>query len=420
MAKNRPTTGIIHYSAPPIIGGVEAVIWAHAQVFNRHGYPVTVIAGRGDSQSLPEGTELIVIPEIDSQHPQILEASASLEQGVLPPNFDQLTDQLKRALEPLVSRFDNIIVHNVFTKHFNLPLTAALFQLIDAGAIRHCIAWCHDFTWTSPSSRIKVHPGYPWDYLRTYREDLVYVVVSNRRQKTLADLLACPPERVQVVYNGVDPSILLGPSDKGQALTDRLGLLESELNILMPVRVTKAKNIEYALHVVAALKDQGCSPRLVVTGPPDPHEPESMAYFHELQALRQSLDVEQEMRFVFESGPDPAEPLIISLDVVSELYRAADVLFMPSHREGFGMPVLEAGLMGVPVFSTAIPAAEEIGGSDIILFDTEEGPSRTAERILSWVNQDPISRFQRRTRRNYTWDAIFREKIAPLLANTGE
>jgi hypothetical protein len=60
----------------------------------------------------------------------------------------------------ILRRFDHLIVHNVFTKHFNLPLTAALFELLDAQRIPHCIAWCHDFTWTSPHSRSKVHAGY--------------------------------------------------------------------------------------------------------------------------------------------------------------------------------------------------------------------------------------------------------------------
>ena len=41
-------TAILHYSAPPVVGGVEAVISAHAEVFQRNGYPVTVVAGRGD------------------------------------------------------------------------------------------------------------------------------------------------------------------------------------------------------------------------------------------------------------------------------------------------------------------------------------------------------------------------------------
>jgi glycosyltransferase involved in cell wall biosynthesis len=286
---------------------------------------------------------------------------------------------------------------------------------LDAGKLRRCIAWCHDFTWTSPSSGSKVHPGYPWDLLRTHREDVTYVVVSGRRQRELAALLGCPAEQIHVIYNGVDPGALLGLSPVGSDLVTRLRLLESDLVVLMPVRVTRAKNIEYALHVVAALKARGCRPKLLVTGPPDPHDLDSMAYFEGLQALRRRLDVEEEMRFVFESGPGPDQHYTIGEQVVGELYRVSDVTFMPSHREGFGMPVLEAGLVGLPVICTNVPAAEEIGGEDVIVFDADESPDHLADRLLTWAEESHVHRLRRRVRQHYTWNAIFQRDIKPLL-----
>jgi glycosyltransferase involved in cell wall biosynthesis len=417
---NQPETAILHYAAPPVVGGVEAVIQAHARVFIQAGYPVTVIAGRGEGTALPSGADFVLIPEMDSQHPQVVQMSAMLEQGEVPPDFDGMVNQLIGSLTPTLSQFDNVIIHNVFTKHFNLPLTAALHLLLDADAIHHYIAWCHDFTWTSPSSRSEVHPGYPWDLLRTYRPDVTYVVVSQRRRRTLAALLGCSPEQIRVIYNGVAPDALLGLSPDGYDLVTRLGLLENDLVLLMPVRVTRAKNIEYGLQVVAALKAHGCRPKLIVTGPPDPHDAESMAYFQALQALRKQLDVEEEMRFVFESGPDPDQPYLIDEQVVGDLFRVSDVMFMPSHREGFGMPVLEAGLVGVPVVCTYVPAAEEIGDADVILFDAAEDPTHLARRILAWAEQSPVHRLRRRVRQNYTWRAIFHRDIKPLLEGEGD
>ena len=416
----QPETAILHYTAPPVVGGVEAVIRAHVRVFIQAGYPVTVIAGRGEEAALPPDASLVLIPEMDSQCSQIMQMSAMLEQGEVPSDFDGMVNQLIGTLTPVLSRFDNVIIHNVFTKHFNLLLTAALHLLLDAGKLRRCIAWCHDFTWTSPSSRSKVHPGYPWDLLRTYRPDVTYVVVSQRRQRTLAALLGCSPEQIPVIYNGVAPDVLLGLSAEGYGLATRLGLLESELVLLMPVRVTRAKNIEYALHVVAALKASGCRPKLVLTGPPDPHDEQSIAYFRSLQMLRRQLGVEEEMRFVFESGPDPDQPFFINGRVVGDLFRVSDVMFMPSRREGFGMPVLEAGLSGLPVVCTYVPAAEEIGGVDVILFDASEDPTHLAERILAWAEQSPVYRLRRRVRQNYTWRAIFHRDIKPLLDGKGD
>ncbi|NIV33878.1 MAG: glycosyltransferase, partial [Anaerolineae bacterium] len=257
MSITRPSVAILHYSAPPVVGGVEAVMLAHAQTLAQAGYPVTIVAGKGEAGVLPEGADLVLVPEINSQHAEIVRLSAQLEQGQVPPGFEAMRERLEEALTPILARFDNLIVHNVFTKHFNLPLTAALDRLLDGEDAPHCIAWCHDFTWTSPSSSSKVHPGYPWDLLRTQRPDVTYVVVSQRRQEELAKLFGCPADEVRVIYNGVDPQALLGLSPEGATLVERLGLLEQDLVLLMPVRVTQAKNIEYALRVVASLKARG-------------------------------------------------------------------------------------------------------------------------------------------------------------------
>jgi glycosyltransferase involved in cell wall biosynthesis len=407
---------LLHYSAAPVVGGVERVIQAQARLFLESGYRVCVVAGRGEIAALPEGAEFVRIPELDSQHPAVRQVSQELEQGRLPAGFAPLSAGLEEALRLPLGASDLVIAHNVFSKHFNLPLTAALFRLLDQQQVRHCAAWCHDLTWTSPHSRSKVFPGYPWDLLRTYRPDLTYVTVSQARRDELAGLLECPSEQIRVIYNGVDPQQLLGLSEAGMALAGGLGLWESDLNLLMPVRITQAKNIELAIEVAAALKKQGLRPRVVVTGPPDPHDEQNMAYFADLQARRAAAGVEQEVRFVCEEGADPEKPLLVSGAVLSDLYRASDALFLPSHREGFGMPVLEAGLVGLPVFtSDRVPAGREIGGDDVISFSPEAGPEAVADLVLSWLEGGGVQRLRRQVRQELTWQSIFQRQVLPLL-----
>jgi glycosyltransferase involved in cell wall biosynthesis len=184
----------------------------------------------------------------------------------------------------------------------------------------------------------------------------------------------------------------------------------------MPVRVTKAKNIELALQVVEALKAKGSNPKLIVTGPPDPHDPMSRDYFQSLLGMRERLGVVQDVRFVYESGPSPAEPFLVDMRVVGDLLRVSDALFMPSYREGFGIPVLEAGLVGVPIFcADHIPAAKEIGGRDVVRFSPEADPDQIADLILSYIATSPVFRLRRRIRQRLTWQSIFRRKILPLV-----
>lgn len=408
-------TAILHYSAPPVVGGVETVIHAHAREFARAGLPLTVIAGRGEAAALPESVEFIRLAELDTQHPDILLATGQLNAGKVPGNFDELTTRLVQTLRPLVSRFNQLIVHNVFSKHFNLPLTAALFRLLDEGALRRAIAWCHDLSWTSPHSRSLVYDSYPWTLLKTPHQRVTYVAVSQQRAREISDSFNLPLDHIPVIYDGVDPDTLLGLSAEGSALITRLELLQTDLVLLMPVRVTQAKNIEFGLELTRALKANGCRVKLVLTGPPDPHDKASLDYYTELRNLRKRLGVEEEMRFVYESGPDPDQPYIIAEDVVAQLYRAADVVLLPSHREGFGMPVLEAGLVGAAVVSTSVPATIEIGGEDVLAIEAASLPEQLAGQILAWVQNNPQHRLKSRVRRRYTWQAIFQRDILPLL-----
>jgi glycosyltransferase involved in cell wall biosynthesis len=94
----------------------------------------------------------------------------------------------------------------------------------------------------------------------------------------------------------------------------------------------------------------------------------------------------------------------------------SDALFMPSRREGFGMPILEAGLAGIPVFSTDhVPAANEIGGQNVIRFSAEADPDQVAGLIIESIGKSPMLQLRRRVRQGLTWRSIFNRQIIPLL-----
>jgi glycosyltransferase involved in cell wall biosynthesis len=416
---NPRSIAILHYSSPPVVGGVEAVIQAHVEVFLKNGHQVRVIAGEGEASAFSRGPEFVKIPEISSQYPQVIQMTNQLDEGEIPEEFSHFVDQLIGILKPHLFDCDCWIVHNIFTMRFNLPLTVALHRLLDEDLVQNCIAWCHDFSWSSVRSRHKVHEGQPWDLLRTLRPDVKYVVVSKQRRDTLAQLFGCSPREISVVYNGVDYKGHFGLSEGGKVLVDRLDLVNSDLIMLMPVRVTKAKNIEFALHVVKEIKERGVRPKLILTGPPDPHVPDSMTYYQSLLELRMQLDIEEEMRFIYELGHGE-EGKVIDLDAVGDLIRVTDLVFMPSHQEGFGMPILEAGLVGTPVVASSIPSVNEIAGEDAMVIGDSETAGQVAERILDWTESNPVYRLRRRVRRSFTWEAIYRQSIAQLLIGSGD
>lgn len=419
MGDGLSRVGILHYSAPPVVGGVENIMRVHARLLAAAGYSTTVIAGEGEAEAMPPDVNLLRIPELSSAHPRIVELGAQLAQDILPSGFEAAVQEIERLLLPALGALDVLIVHNVFTKHFNMPLTVALHRLLETRRIGRCIAWCHDFTWTSPGSRSKVFPGYPWDLLRTRYPEATYVTISDRRRQELADLFGCTADQIRVVHSGIDAPELLGLSTEGAALAARLRMWHGDVTMIMPVRVTQAKNIELAIRVTAALKGRGIRARMVVTGPPDPHEASNLSYFESLVDLRERLRVTDEFRFVYQSGASIRQPLVLEAPVLAELMRISDALFMPSLREGFGMPVLEAGLLGLPVFcSDAVPAAAELAASEVVTFSPQASPEHIADLILEWLKPNGPVRWRHRVAADLTWERIFHRDIVPLIGRT--
>ena len=62
----------------------------------------------------------------------------------------------------------------------------------------------------------------------------------------------------------------------------------------------------------------------------------------------------------------------ISADVINA-YNGADVFFMPSYAETFGLVILEALACGVPVVARDIPEFHEIFGNNILYFSDRAG-----------------------------------------------
>lgn len=86
-----------------------------------------------------------------------------------------------------------------------------------------------------------------------------------------------------VVTPGVDLASLLKLEPATLALAEQFDLLAADPLLLLPARITRRKNIELAIAIVGAHAPQA---RLVVTGPPGPHNPANALYLAELQALR--------------------------------------------------------------------------------------------------------------------------------------
>ena len=101
--------------------------------------------------------------------------------------------------------------------------------------------------------------------------------------------------------------------------------------------------------------------------------------------------------------------------VVADLFRIADALFLPSREEGFGLPVLEAGVSRLPVICTDIPALRELAGDDATYVDPDGDPAVVAALVRGRLDADPAYRLAARSRASFDWSAVFEARIRPLL-----
>lgn len=405
---------ILHYAGPPYVGGVEITMAAHARALAADGRRPLIVAGKAGA--IGPGVELRLLPELGSRGEALERLSRELAAGVVSAEFHALVDRLAAWLADALAGVAAVMAHNVLSLHKNLAFTAALRRIHDAGRLPRLLAWCHDFAWLDPLYQAELHPGYPWDLLREPWPGARYVVVSEDRRAMLAGLLGRSPAEIAVVTPGVDLAGFLKLEPETAALVARLGLAAADPLLLLPARITRRKNIELAVAVTGALRRAGRDARLVVTGPPGPHNPANAAYLAELLALREGSGAGAGAIFLYESFTDEAgRPREVPDAMLADLFRLADGLLFPSRYEGFGIPALEAGLSGIPIFCSDIAPLRATAGAAALYFGPDDPPEAIAGRIAAALAADPRDTLRRRVRTSYTWEAIYRRSIVPLL-----
>lgn len=404
--------GLLHFTSPPVVGGVETVLGHHARLMADAGLTVRMITGRGGRPD--PRVQLARVPLADGRHPEVRVVQAALDAGTVPPTFGRLVESIARDLQEATAGLDVVIAHNACSLNVNIPLTAALRRLVDDRDIRRLVTWNHDVAAASDRYRGRLHPGHPWDLFRQPWPGTIAVTISERRRWELAAATGMPVGEIRVVPNGIDRGRFLGLAPATLGLIEALELQAAAPVLLTPARVMPRKNLELAVRVVAELRRSGEDARLLLTGAPDPHDAGSRAHLEALRTLARAGDESRRadggVHLLVNGRPAWRSPR-----VVADLFRVADALFLPSREEGFGLPILEAGVSRLPVICADIPALRELAGEDATYVDPDADPSAAAAQVRGRLAADPAYRLAARSRASYAWDAVFETRIRPLL-----
>jgi len=400
---------LLHYSCPPVVGGVEEVLSQQAKVFSKRGNKVKVLAGAGER--FLNNVDVETTPLLGSRNDEIVRLhEKAVEREDTEPLLDMI-DRIYEYLKNAIRGFDVLIVHNVLTMHYNLPLTYALHRIADDGF--PVINWCHDSPFFYDS-----YPDYlkssPFQILRRYNENMEYVVISRYRKKLFYHLYG-GKGRFRVIPNGIDPVGFLKLDPTTAKLIDELKLLKPDFIMVQPSRLHPRKNMELSIKVLKALKDRGLDAKLLITGAHDPHEMRDREYRENLLTLSRSLGVDGDVIFLAGYRFSDGEVLTPDKIAVRDLFLISDILFMPSYHEGFGIPLLESGLIKLPVVCSTIPPFREIGKNKVCFFSLGDSPDRIADKIISFTSRMKTHKLFRDVIKNYTWDNIYDNRILPLL-----
>jgi glycosyltransferase involved in cell wall biosynthesis len=108
-------------------------------------------------------------------------------------------------------------------------------------------------------------------------------------------------------------------------------------------------------------------------------------------------------------------PGFVPDDDLAKLYRAATAYVFPSLSEGFGLPLLEAQMAGLPVAASAAPPLPEIGGRGAIYFDPKNSDdmAQKINELLANVDlQREMVRQGEANLKRFSWGQTARQTLA--------
>lgn len=199
------------------------------------------------------------------------------------------------------------------------------------------------------------------------------------------------PEKIEVLANGsmagVDVERFRPDSLTRARVRADLGLEAGALCILFVGRLTKEKGIPELLLAFARLAVRHAHLHLLLVGPDEQQVSTRFDAVGRIHCVGYSTEVERYMA-------------------------AADILCLPSHREGFGLVLVEAGAVGLPVVASRICGVTDAVVDGVTGLLHEPGNVHDLERKLATLIDDASLRVSfgeaglRRARENFRSETV--------------
>jgi UDP-glucose:(heptosyl)LPS alpha-1,3-glucosyltransferase len=225
------------------------------------------------------------------------------------------------------------------------------------------------------------------------------IAVSNLVRDDLIRQFALPPARVMTLYNGVDLERFTAVRDAAAraALRRKLNLKDSTPAVIFVGNGFARKGLRSMLQAWPSLKT---APHLIVVG----NDRAAPRY----QSLARWLKVGDRVSFLG------------AQEHVEDLFRAADVMAMPSLFEPFGNVVLEAMACGIPALTSAQSGVAELMPPELreFIVTNPSDPDEIAARLDALIAaRATVAGAARPTAERFTWNR-YADELLRLVANS--
>lgn len=299
------------------------------------------------------------------------------------------TDGRRFAADRLVNRFIDYpnLVRGLWTNHDVFHIVDHSYaQLVHALPADRTLVTCHDLDTFRCVLEPEAERRAPPFRAMTRRilsglEKAGHIACDTEATRDgLVTRAGIDPSRTSVIHNGPHPSCTPYPETTAEAEAARLLGRQRGVDILHVGSTIARKRIDTLLHVFDGVRRARPDTRLVRVGGP---------FTAEQRALARALNLD---------GSIIVLPFL-DRSTLAAVYRHCAVLLLPSEREGFGLPVLEALSCGTPVIASDIDALREVGEEAIEYCPPDDVDCWIAAvlGVLQERDQQPQRRAERRT-----------------------
>jgi len=235
----------------------------------------------------------------------------------------------------------------------------------------HTVVTMHDIIFLKHPELFPLFDRYSFrmKYTRACRIAEKIVAISQQTKHDLIEYLNIDERRIEVIYLSCHPVFKQRIDEE----TKRLVRLKYDLPttyMLIVCAIERRKNHELILKAMHAGRPDL---PLVVIGRPS-------AYKNELVRLISEYKLEQKVLFRY-----PVET-----EELPAIYQSATLFIYPSLYEGFGIPILEAQVSGVPVITSKGSCFEESGG-DAACYISHDDAEELATAISQITNDREVA-----------------------------